>query len=116
MTSLISIDKTNYPEIFEENVDKYLFVDENKNIIGISIINDNLEYNKIKINILEDYRSSGNGKDLFQKTVNEYKNKYNQEKLYFKVDNQNLINNILHKAGAVSIGNKEGIVKFVLPL
>ena len=116
MTKLIKIDKMSYPEIFDENVDKYLFVDESKNIIGFSMINDKLEYNKIRINILEEYRSSGYGKELFQKTVEKYKNQYNQEKLIFRVDNQNLINNILYKAGAINVGNKEGIVKYILSL
>ena len=109
MTNLVLIDKDNYPKIYDESIDKYLLIDEQKNIIGISTINDSLNFNKIRINILDDYRGNGYGKLLFQKTLDEYKNKYNDKVLFFKVHNKNLFNIILNKQGAVNIDNDDGI-------
>lgn len=116
MTNLVLIDKDNYPKIYDESIDKYLLIDEQKNIIGISTINDSLNFNKIRINILDDYRGNGYGKLLFQKTLDEYKNKYNDKELFFKVHNKNLFNIILNKQGAVNINNDDGILEYILPL
>lgn len=116
MTNLVLIDKDNYPKIYDESIDKYLLIDEQKNIIGISTINDSLNFNKIRINILDDYRGNGYGKLLFQKTLDEYKSKYNDKELFFKVQNKNLFNIILNKQGAVNIDNDDGILEYILPL
>lgn len=116
MTDLVVIDKKNYPKIYDESMDKYLLIDQNKNIVGLSTIDDALEFNKIKINIIEEYRGNGYGKLLFNKTLEEYKKKYNDKELIFKIHNQNLFNNILYKFGAVNIDNDDGILEFILPL
>ena len=116
MTNLVLIDKENYPRIYDESIDKYLLIYEQKNIIGISTINNSLNFNKIRINIIDDYRGNGYGKLLFQKTLDEYKNKYNDKELYFKVQNKNLFNIILYKQGAVNINNDDGILEYILPL
>lgn len=116
MINLVLIDKENYPRIYDESIDKYLFIDEQKNIIGISIINDSLNFNKIRINILDEYRGNGYGKLLFQKTLVEYKEKYSNKELFFKVQNKNIFNIILHKQGAVNIDNDNGILEYILPL
>lgn len=116
MPKLIKIDETSYPDIFEKNIDKYIFIDESKNIIGESIIDNRLEYNKIKIKITEKYRSNGYGSELFKKMIEEYKNNYDESQLTFVVDNRERINIILYKAGAITIGNRDGIATCVLSL
>ncbi len=116
MCRIIKIDEASCPQIFDENIDKYLFVNKDKNIIGIATIDDRLGYNRIKINILDEYRGFGYGKALFQLSIEEYKKSHSDKKLIFKVDGNNIFNIILYKFGGVNIDNDNGILEYVLPL
>lgn len=116
MCKLIKIDEASCPQIFDENIYKYLFVNKDKNIIGIATIDDRLDYNKIKINILDEYRGFGYGKALFQLSIEEYKKSHSDKRLIFKVDGNNIFNIILYKFGGVNVDNDNGILEYVLPL
>jgi predicted GNAT family N-acyltransferase len=116
MEKLIKITNENYPDLFDKNMDKFLFVNANEEIIGVAMIDDNVSYNKIRINIKEKFRSNGYGKTLFQKTTEEYKKTYTDKKLRFEIGNDNRFNSILYKSGAINISNNNGKLIFILPI
>ena len=116
MEELIKITAKNCPALFNQNIDKYLLVNSKKNIVGIASINDKLNYNKINIDVLQEYRGNGYGKFMFSEIVKEYKKNYNSNRLEFRINSNSLINNILYKSGAINIANNDGITVFVLPV
>lgn len=118
MEKIVKVTNENYPELYDGKLEKYILMDtkENDNIIGIATINDEVETNKISVNILENYRSNGYGKLMFQKILREYKANYIADELRFEVNEQNEFNNILHKFGSINIANKNGTLVHILPL
>lgn len=118
MEKIVKVTNENYPELYEDKLEKYILMDteENNTIIGTAIIDDKVKTNKISVNILEKYRSNGYGKLMFQELLKEYKMNYIDSELRFEVNEQNEFNNILHKLGSVHIANKNGTLVHILPL
>ena len=116
MEKLIKITGTKYPEIYNDSCDKYIFVNDKKDILGIATIDNSVKVNKIKISILDEYRGNGYGKMLFQKLIEEYKSNYNDINLRFEVNDENRINSILYRFGGINISNNNGKLLYILPV
>ncbi len=116
MYKIFKVDKNNYPNLFCEEIDKYVLTD-NKEVIGIGTINNNNDKNKINIMIDERYRGNGYGKILFQKISREYINQYGIENLKFEISKYNTrFINILLQSGGIQIDNTNDVLLYVLPL
>ena len=114
---LVKITTDNYPDMFNEGLDNYVFVNESKDIIGKASINDSLEINKLKVSIDDKYRSNGYGKDIFRQLLEEYKTNYRAtDELRFQINNENRFNSILYQFGGINISNNNGDLVYVLPV
>ena len=116
MERLIEINSENYPEFYNKNIDKYLFVSSEKDILGLITIDNSQEYNKIKINVMEEFQGNGYGKIIFKKALEQYKSKYSNESLRFEINDESRLNNILCELGGVNIANNNGMLTYILPL
>lgn len=118
MEKIVKVTNEDYPELYDNGLEKYILMnsEENNKIIGIATINDEAEVNKISVNILEKYRSNGYGKFMFQELLKEYETNYDASELRFEVNETNEFNNILHKFGSINIANKNGTLVHILPL
>lgn len=116
MEKLIKIDNKNYPDFYNEKVDKYIYINANKDILGIVSIDDSKQSNKININIMDEFQGNGYGKIIFKKAIEEYKNKYEEKKLRFEIKDESRLNKILSELGGVNIANNNGILVYILPL
>lgn len=116
MEKLIKIDNENYPEFYNEKVDKYIYVNSDRDILGLITIDNSRECNKIKINVMDEFQGNGYGKIIFQKALDEYKMKYTDKNLRFEVNDESRLNNILCEFGGVNIANNNGTLVYVLPL
>lgn len=116
MEKLIKIDNKNYPEFYNEKIDKYIYVNSNKDILGFVTIDDSQQSNKIKVNVMEEFQGNGYGKIIFKKAVEEYKINYLDKKLRFEVRDESRLNNIICELGGVNIGNNNGNLIYILPI
>lgn len=116
MEKLIMINNENYPDIYNEKIDKYIFVNADKDILGLITIDDSRIFNKIKINVMEEFQGNGYGKMILKKALEEYKNKYSDKNLRFEVKNESRLNSILCELGGVNIANNNGTMVYILPL
>jgi len=116
MEKLIKINNENYPDFYNETVDKYIYVNSNKDILGLVTIDDSQLFNKIKINVMEEFRGNGYGKVIFKKALEEYKINYMDKDLRFEIKDESRLNNILCELGGINIANNNGILVYVLPL
>lgn len=114
---LIKVTTDNYPNLFNEESDNYIFVNDNKDIIGKASINDSVKMNKLKISIEDQYRGNGYGKDIFRQLLEEYKTNYKDSSdLRFQINDENRFNNILHQFGGINISNNNGDLVYILPI
>lgn len=110
MNKLLKIDD-------HSDIDTYIYSDEKDNLIGVAIVNDNLKYNKIKINIVKEDENDKYGSELLEEILKEYKKTHvNTTELIFRVGKDSIIKDILYKYGAIKIDNDDGVVEIVLPL
>ena len=116
MEKLIKIDNENYPEFYNEKIDKYICINSDKDILGFVTIDDSQTSNKIKINVMEEFQGNGYGKMIFKKALNEYKENYIDRKLRFEVKDESRLNNILCELGGVNIANNNGTLVYILPI
>ena len=116
MEKLIEINGENYPELYNKNIDKYVLINSHKDILGLITIDNSKTFNKIKINVMEEFQGNGYGKYIFKKAVEQYKNKYDDEKLRFEIKDESRLNNILNELGGINIANNNGVLTYVLPL
>lgn len=98
----------------KEGAFKYLLTD-NGNDIGFGYLYAR-ENNPIEIYISPAYQSNGYGKKLFGFLLGEARN-LGLKGMFFEVDEQfNRFINIISQAGAVHLGKKNNIIKFMLKL
>lgn len=116
MEKLIKINNENYPEIYNENIDKYLLINSQKDILGLITIDDSKKINKIKINIMEEFQGNGYGKLFFKEAIEEYKTKYSDKNLRFEISDESRLNNVLCELGGINIANNNGTLVYVLPV
>lgn len=116
MEKLIKINSENYPEIYNENIDKYILINSQKDILGVLTIDDTQKYNKIKINVMEEFQGNGYGKFIFKKALEEYRTKYTDRNLRFEINDESRLNSILCELGGVNIANNNGTLVYILPL
>lgn len=116
MEKIVKVTNENYPEIYNDKYEKYFLVNNNKDIIGLATIDENAVSNKIKINILDEYRGNGYGKYIFGKVLQEYKSNHDEKELRFEVDDKSKFNDILHQFGSVNIANNNGTLVYILPI
>ena len=116
MEKLIKIDNENYPEFYNEKIDKYIYINSDKDILGFVTIDDSQIFNKIKINVMEEFQGNGYGKTIFKKALDEYRINYTDKNLRFEVKDENRLNNILCELGGVNIANNNGTLVYILPL
>ena len=53
MEKLVEINNENYPEFYNKNIDKYVLINSEKDILGLITIDNSCKCNKIKINVME---------------------------------------------------------------
>lgn len=116
MEKLIKIDIENYPELYNEKIDKYIYTNSNNDILGVVTIDDSQKFNKIKINVMEEFQGNGYGKTIFKKAIEEYKEKYKNKDLRFEINNESRLNNIICELGGINIANNNGLMIYILPL
>ena len=116
MEKLIKIDDENYPELYNEKIDKYIYINSNNDILGFVTIDDSQKFNKIKINVMEEFQGNGYGKIIFKKAIEEYKGNYKNNNLRFEINDESRLNNIICELGGINIANNNGMMIYVLPL
>lgn len=116
MEKIVKITNENYPEIYNDKYEKYFLVNNNKDIIGIATVDENAKTNKIKINILDEYRGNGYGKYIFGEVLQDYKARHNEKELRFEVNDKNRFNDILYQFGSINIANNNGTLVYILPI
>lgn len=116
MEKLIKVTNENYPDIYNEKLEKYILISNNKDIIGFTTIDNNAKINKIKVNVLEEYQGNGYGKYMFKRVLETYKTNYNEENLRFEVNDKSRFNEILSQCGSINIANNNGTLVYILPL
>lgn len=116
MEKLIEINSRNYPELYNEKIDKFVLINSDKDILGLITIDDSQSCNKIKINVMEEFQGNGYGKLIFMKALEQYKAKYSNHNLKFEIKDENRLNSILCELGGINIANNNGMLKYVLPL
>ena len=73
MEKLVEINNENYPEFYNKNIDKYVLINSEKDILGIITIDNSCKCNKIKINVMEEFQGNGYGKTIFKKAIEKYR-------------------------------------------
>ena len=116
MEKLVEINNENYPEFYNKNIDKYVLINSEKDILGIITIDNSCKCNKIKSNVMEEFQGNGSGKTIFKKAIEKYKERYTTEDLRFEVNDESRLNNILLECGGINIANNNGILTYILPL
>lgn len=87
MEKIVKVTNENYPELYDEKLEKYLLMNPKREdeIIGTATINHNAKANKINVTILEEYRSNGYGKFMFQELLKKYETSSETKELRFEV-------------------------------
>lgn len=95
---------------------EYEFSNEKNLVVGKGFLNNNVPVNKITIEINENHRGKGYGKELLKEMIKEYKKNSNESQLRFEVYEKNTITNIIEDFGGLNKSNQDGISTYILPI
>ena len=99
----------------DEKIPTFILRNDMNEKVGVAKINDELEFNKITIEIDKKYRGNGYGKELFDMAIDIYKERYGNGCIKFKSSDMRFCK-IINDKGAYKISNENGIMGYALKL